>query len=125
MLAVPLTVGAQGVAPGGTATPSPAQSPAPASQFVGSDACKTCHIDIWSNFFKNPHYKSIASGKEPPERTGCESCHGPGQAHIAAGGGKSTIPRAFSLLSPRETMQVCLTCHEMRQQWWHAIAATV
>ena len=51
--------------------------------------------DVWLNFYKNPHYKSIASGKEPPERTGCEGCHGPGQAHVEARGGKATIPRRF------------------------------
>jgi DmsE family decaheme c-type cytochrome len=79
--------------------------------FVGSEVCKTCHPDVWQNFFKNPHYKSIASGKEPPERTGCEGCHGPGQKHVAARGGKATIPRAFSLLGPRPTLDACLECH--------------
>ena len=82
------------------------------SQYVGSNACQTCHADIWQNFFKNPHYKSVASGQEPPERTGCESCHGPGQAHVAARGGKTTIPRAFSLMQPKQAMETCLTCHD-------------
>jgi len=93
-----------------TAAPSAASS---GSGYVGSNACKTCHADIWLNFFKNPHYKSVASGQEPPERTGCEGCHGPGQAHIAAGGGKDSIPRAFSLLTPKRAMETCLTCHEL------------
>jgi DmsE family decaheme c-type cytochrome len=79
--------------------------------FVGSEVCKTCHPDVWLNFFKNPHYKSIASGKEPPERTGCEGCHGPGQQHVAARGGKATIPHAFSLMGPRGTLDACLACH--------------
>jgi hypothetical protein len=60
-------------------------SPAPAaSGFVGSNACKTCHADVWLNFYKNPHFKSIASGDQPPERTGCEGCHGGAKAHIEA-----------------------------------------
>ncbi len=78
--------------------------------YVGSNACKTCHPDITSTFYKNPHYKSIASGNEPPERTGCESCHGPGKAHVEAHGGKATII-AFSLLGPKEVLDNCLRCH--------------
>ena len=78
--------------------------------FVGSTACKTCHADVWQKFYKNPHFKSIASGNEPPERTGCESCHGPGAAHIAAHGGKATIV-AFSELQPKQILDACLTCH--------------
>ena len=73
---------------------------APPSGYLGSAVCKTCHADIWMNFYRNPHFKSIASGKEPPERTGCEGCHGPGKAHVEARGGKTTIPRAFSLMKP-------------------------
>src|SRR3954454_7386136 len=81
------------------------------SGYAGSAACKTCHADIWFNFYKNAHFKSIASGKETPEHTGCEGCHGPAQAHVAAGGGKTTIPRAFSLMKPGQIIDACLTCH--------------
>jgi DmsE family decaheme c-type cytochrome len=77
---------------------------------VGSAVCKTCHPDVWSNFFKNPHYRSIAIGKEPPERTGCEGCHGPGKAHLEARGGKATI-RAFSVMKPRQVLDNCIACH--------------
>jgi len=81
------------------------------SAYVGSNACKTCHADVWFSFFKNPHYKSLASGEEPPERTGCEGCHGPGQAHVAARGGKATIARAFSEMPANRVLDACLTCH--------------
>ena len=73
---------------------------ASSSPYVGSAVCKTCHPDVWASFYKNPHYKSIASGTEPPEQTGCESCHGPGKAHVEARGGKATII-AFSELSAK------------------------
>jgi DmsE family decaheme c-type cytochrome len=82
-----------------------------ASGYVGSNVCQTCHPDVYLNFYKNPHAKSIAIGKEPPERTGCEGCHGPGGAHVAARGGKNTIPRAFSLMAPKQALEACLTCH--------------
>ncbi len=65
---------------------------------------------MWARFYKNPHFKSIASGKEPSERTGCESCHGPGKAHVEARGGKASII-AFSQLQPREVLDNCLRCH--------------
>jgi DmsE family decaheme c-type cytochrome len=82
-----------------------------AQSYVGSAVCKTCHPDVWLNFYKNPHYKSIASGKEQPERTGCEGCHGAGGEHVASRGGKTTIPHAFSLMSPTQILDDCLTCH--------------
>jgi DmsE family decaheme c-type cytochrome len=89
-----------------------AQTAQPAATgFVGSNACKTCHVDIWTPFYKNPHYQSLAAGDLPPARTGCESCHGPGQAHVAARGGKATVVNAFSRMQPNRTMEVCLTCH--------------
>jgi DmsE family decaheme c-type cytochrome len=82
-----------------------------APPFVGSAVCKTCHPNVWLNFSKNPHYRSIASGRESPEKTGCEGCHGPGKAHVEERGGKTTIPHAFSLMQPKEILDDCLTCH--------------
>src|SRR5579884_590782 len=83
---------------------------AAAEGYVGSNTCRTCHPDVWFSFYKNPHFISIASGKEPPERTGCESCHGPGKAHVEARGGKATII-AFSQIAPERALNICLTCH--------------
>ncbi len=78
--------------------------------YVGSAVCRTCHPDVFAGFYKNPHYKSIASGKEPVERTGCESCHGPGKPHVDARGGKATII-AFSQIPSKDILDNCLRCH--------------
>ena len=78
--------------------------------YVGSTACKVCHADVWFKFYKNAHFKSVASGKEKPENTGCEGCHGPGEAHVKAHGGKATIV-AFSTLTPKQSLDACLRCH--------------
>ena len=81
-----------------------AQSPAPdksPAQYVGSTVCKTCHPDVSLNFYKNPHYKNEA---------GCEGCHGPGGAHVESHGNKTLI-RAYSLMSPPQVLDSCLTCH--------------
>jgi DmsE family decaheme c-type cytochrome len=80
------------------------------SGYVGSTVCKACHPDVWLNFYRNPHYKSIASGKEKPEDTGCESCHGPGKGHLLAHGGKESII-AFPELKPGAVLDSCLRCH--------------
>src|SRR6476660_3214608 len=92
-----------------TASMASAQTSTPA--YLGSEVCKTCHADVWFNFYKNPHYKSIAAGDLPAERTGCEGCHGPAKAHVEARGGKTTIPRAFSLMPAAKILDTCLACH--------------
>jgi DmsE family decaheme c-type cytochrome len=84
---------------------------APPPGYVGSNVCRACHPDVWQNFYRNPHYKSIAAGNLPAEKTGCESCHGPGKEHVEARGGKTTIPHAFSLMQPAAILDTCLQCH--------------
>ncbi len=92
------------------AAPCTASQADSTSGYVGSNVCKTCHPDVWQNFYKNPHYRSIAAGDLPPAETGCESCHGPGKAHVDERGGKASII-AFSELSSKETLDNCLRCH--------------
>jgi DmsE family decaheme c-type cytochrome len=79
------------------------------SGYVGSNVCKTCHPDMWATFYKNPHFKSIASAQETPENTGCEGCHGPGQAHVKSPS-KTTIV-AFSTIPSKQVLDACLRCH--------------
>jgi DmsE family decaheme c-type cytochrome len=92
------------------AKPSMVELLSPKGEFAGNLVCKVCHPQVWSTFYKNPHFKSVASGKEPPAETGCEGCHGPAGAHVRAHGGKATII-AFSQLSPQKTIATCLQCH--------------
>jgi DmsE family decaheme c-type cytochrome len=86
----------------------PAQQPP--NKFVGSQVCQACHADIWHDFNRNPHFKSVAMQSAPPERTGCEGCHGPGELHIQANGDTTKI-RAYSSLAPHEVLDSCLQCH--------------
>ena len=85
--------------------------PAPAQPvFAGSQACRTCHPDIYSAFYRNPHHKSQVDDSLPPERQGCESCHGPGKEHVESRGDKTKI-FAYSLKQPKEILDSCLRCH--------------
>src|SRR5437763_823587 len=95
---------------GQTAALKPGPQPAAASLLVvdvkagytGDAGCRNCHKHdkIWDSFYKNPHFKGAASGKESPANTGCESCHGPGKAHVDAGGDVDTVVHAFSKMKP-------------------------
>ena len=80
-----------------------------AADFTGSSACEELPHANAADFFKNPHYKSIASGKESPRNTGCEGCHGPAGDHL--GFPEVTNIRAFSQMPPREILDACLRCH--------------
>jgi DmsE family decaheme c-type cytochrome len=85
------------------------QGPA-ANTFIGTEQCGVCHVELGKAFYKNPHFQSVASGKETPDKTGCEGCHGPGGNHAQAGGGAATI-RSFANMAPAQIIDTCLTCH--------------
>ena len=81
----------------------------PQPQFVGNRICQPCHPQVWRDFIRNPHFQSIALENEPPERTGCEGCHGPGGLHVV-NADKEKIIR-FPLLAPSVAQDRCLRCH--------------
>lgn len=54
-------------------------------QYVGSEACKDCHAEQFKNFVPTSHAKLGSLGSWKNKVTGCESCHGPGKAHMEEG----------------------------------------
>jgi DmsE family decaheme c-type cytochrome len=87
---------------------SGAQAPAQASGYVGEETCLTCHEDKKA-INGTPHGMS-GDAKTPAAAHGCETCHGPGQAHVDGGGDKTKI-RTFSTMTASEASAVCTTCH--------------
>ncbi|MES2390385.1 MAG: DmsE family decaheme c-type cytochrome [Acidobacteriota bacterium] len=79
-----------------------------ASGFVGSETCETCHADVVKGFGDNPHSK-LALAHNGKGVT-CESCHGPGQAHVESGGDVTKI-KQLSKMSAKMIDETCLTCH--------------
>jgi DmsE family decaheme c-type cytochrome len=101
----------------------PARSISPDdATYVGSQVCTTCHANqaglfgqtlMGKIFLKNP--------RNVQEKAGCETCHGPGSAHVAAGGGRGAGGiLSFRLDDPTHTAEefndVCLGCHEKGQR---------
>src|SRR5208283_1343733 len=84
-----------------------ADAPNPAD-FIGSDTCAACHADIAKKFGDNPHAK-LALRHNGTGAT-CESCHGPGRAHVESGGDVTKI-KQLSKMSPKDITATCLGCH--------------
>lgn len=85
------------------------EASAPSGELVGSEACATCHADEVKNFPSNPHAKMAQ--EHGGKGATCEGCHGPGKAHIDAGGDASKI-FSFTKATPKQVDTQCLTCHQ-------------
>jgi DmsE family decaheme c-type cytochrome len=91
------------------AAPAAQQAAAPASGYVGEETCLTCHEDRAKGYHGSAHSRA-KDPRTPAAAKGCESCHGPGQAHVDGGGDKTKI-KVMGQLSPREVNEACLSCH--------------
>lgn len=91
-----------------TAPLSPVAAKASAADYVGSDTCMTCHADVAKSFDTNPHTRLalLHGGKGVT----CESCHGPGKAHVEGGGDVTKIFQ-FTKASAKQIDATCLGCH--------------
>ena len=90
--------------------PSEAQPASSGSGYVGADTCLMCHDD--RAVHGTAHGRAI-DARTPMAQFGCESCHGPGKAHVDAGGDPELM-RAFREMRPDEASQTCTTCHNRR-----------
>ncbi|HVO65529.1 MAG TPA: DmsE family decaheme c-type cytochrome [Syntrophales bacterium] len=80
--------------------------------YVGVDTCKACHSNRYESYLKSNHAKKAIPGS-PANKNACESCHGPGAAHVQKGGGRGTGMFAFARQAdPYEKASRCLSCHQ-------------
>ena len=113
-----------------TPVPGPAPAAAPASPRAaaaaaqaqaggdaGADTCALCHEDK-ATAIRTTLHGQATNPRTPAAAQGCETCHGPGQAHVDAGGDPDLIVR-FETLPARESADTCLTCHDRgdHAQW--------
>ncbi|HJQ83943.1 MAG TPA: DmsE family decaheme c-type cytochrome [Candidatus Binatia bacterium] len=95
-----------------TVRASPAAEAEPVA-YAGDDVCVACHESQAASYAKTPHGTALADPARPEGMRGCEACHGPGQAHAEAGGGKGVGGlETFARHRPAtDRARVCLECH--------------
>ena len=105
-----------------------AQAPAAErAEYVGSEICIACHRAatpaVMATFEQTVMGKVfLHNARTSLEKQNCEACHGPGSAHLAAGGGKGrgVVPGQMITFAKDDPTPVeqrnarCLACHERR-----------
>src|SRR5690349_7634173 len=89
------------------------KSAVPAGQpgYVGAETCKGCHEQQYKQLEGTQHFKTTFEKGRGEAWHGCESCHGPGSAHVEGGGDKTKIV-TFQGMSQKDISARCMTCHQ-------------
>jgi DmsE family decaheme c-type cytochrome len=104
--------GARSAPPPETRLPS-AASP---ESFIGAQLCRACHPAVAATFAQTRMGRLFLNApRDAKERHACETCHGPGKAHMDAGGGRGTGGMiSFARNDPTPVAvrnAICLDCH--------------
>ena len=100
-------VGATGAPPGGDVAQAQAGQPAPTG-YVGSDTCVVCH-ENYDKTIEATKHGFRANERTPAAQRGCESCHGPGEAH--ASDPANVKPIQLGRVPAAEANAQCVACH--------------
>jgi DmsE family decaheme c-type cytochrome len=106
-----------GPAAGGTQPSAPVEA-----EVVGAKVCMSCHA-AQANLFNHTLMGRIARTQKG--KLDCEGCHGPGSAHVFAGGGRGvggiiSFRPEDKTRTAEENNAICLACHERGNRTnWH------
>lgn len=78
--------------------------------YTGTAKCSRCHMKELKAYREGPHGRQWDE-RSPAAEMGCETCHGPGQAHDDEPAEKELVLRPFGRMAPREVNEFCQTCH--------------
>ena len=99
-------------------------APTGEATYIGAQVCMTCHATQAAEF--NGTLMGRINRTTRKGSMDCENCHGPGSAHVAAGGGRgvggiiSFRPDDDSR-SVKDNNKICLGCHEKGgRNYWRA-----
>jgi DmsE family decaheme c-type cytochrome len=85
-------------------------------EYVGQATCLTCHD---TQDYTGTKHGLTTNPRTPAATHGCESCHGPGKAHVDGDGDASKIVN-LTTLPPQQASEICVTCHDRKS---HALWA--
>src|SRR4030095_3598662 len=85
-------------------------TPAPDDNYVGTETCAACHEAQFKSFDGTKHGKLHMVASWKGKVVGCESCHGPGKAHVESSGDVMKII-SFKRLDAKAISETCLGCH--------------
>lgn len=79
--------------------------------------CVGCHVVGWDGLQRFPYVDGFVTAEETPhlQNVGCESCHGPGEKHVAAelGDDEAAMERIRAEMRlGKSTKTTCYTCHD-------------
>jgi len=129
LLAATTIAGSAGAAAGDSSDPEDSvQANTPATEenpcagmaeadFLGIDACSECHEDQVTGMRTDVHGQA-ADPRAPFAREQCETCHGPGSAHLDVEGNCILSQQGRFGESAAARNEICLSCHQHDMLHW-------